>query len=227
MNLKAILFDLHGTLGYVEDPISSEEISEYLLKRNYEVYPQSLDAASYYVGMIDYPKYGYNSWQSYLERVLHHLDIKMDVDTLRELTELYQKRRSYLLFSDAPSSVTKAKDLDLKTAIVTTIAHFCFSSAIEPIRRHFDVVTTGFEVGCEKSNPKMHRLTLRKLGVSPTEAVMIGDNVLVDIKIPKKLGMHTILLDRTNKILAKPKEANMKVSTLTEALAYVEKSRKR
>ena len=38
MNLEAILFDLHGTLGYVEEPISSEEISEYLLKRDYKVY---------------------------------------------------------------------------------------------------------------------------------------------------------------------------------------------
>ena len=46
MTLKAVLFDLYGTLAYVKNPISSEEISEFLLKRGCEVYPQSLDAAS-------------------------------------------------------------------------------------------------------------------------------------------------------------------------------------
>jgi putative hydrolase of the HAD superfamily len=222
MNLKAVLFDLYGTLAYVKNPISSEEISEFLLARGYEVYPQSLDAASHYVSMIDYPKQGYDSWKAYLKQVLCRLDVETDTKTLEELATIYQKHRSLTLFQDAASAVTKAKELNLKTAIVTTIAHFCFHAAIKPIHRFFDVITTGYEVGCEKSNPKMHEQTLKRLGVIPQEAVMIGDELLVDMKIPKNLGMHTILLDRTNRIHRRPREADAKTDTLTEAVVIVE-----
>jgi hypothetical protein len=47
--------------------------------------------------------------------------------------------------------------------------------------------------------------------------------LLVDIKIPKSLGMRTILLDRENKIPHKPREADERAETLTEAMIIVEK----
>jgi len=222
--LKAVLFDLYSTLAYVKDPINSEEISEFLLEHGYKVYPQSLDAASHYVGMIDYPKHGYDSWKAYLKQVLYRLDTKADTKTLKELAEIYEKHRSLTLFSDAASAVRKTKELGLKTAIVTTIAHFCFSQAIEPIQECFDVITTGYEARCEKSNPEMHKQTLKKLCVLPQEAVMIGDKLFVDIKIPKKLGMHTIQLDRANK--TEPSEADATAATLTKAIDIVEKWQK-
>jgi len=225
MDLKAVLFDLHGTLAYVKNPMTSDEISEFLLKRGYEIYPQSLDAASYYVSMIDYPKYGYKSWKAYLRQILRRLDAEVEDTTLQELALLYQKHKTYTLFLDAVAAVRRAKELNLKTAVLTTIAHFSFCDAVKPIRKYLDVITTGYEVGCEKSNPKMHKQTLEQLGVIPQEAVMIGDALLVDIKIPKNLGMHTIMLDRANKSNRKPKEADAIVSTLTEAIDTVEEWR--
>ena len=48
-------------------------------------------------------------------------------------------------------------------------------------------------------------------------------NCFVDIKIPKKLGMHTILLDRVHRFRKKPPEADEKVETLIEAIAVVKK----
>lgn len=220
--LKAVLFDLYGTLGFVKDPISSEEISEFLLEHGYKVYPQSLDAASHFVSMIDYPKHGYDSWKAYLKQVLHRLDTEADTVTLNELAEIYKKHRSLTLFSDAIPAVRRTKELGLRTAIVTTIAHFSFSQAIEPIQKYFDVITTGYEARCEKSNPQMHKQTLKKLGVLPQEAVMIGDELLVDIKIPRKLGIHTIQLDRSRKA-RKSSEADATARTLTEAVDIIEK----
>ena len=55
----------------------------------------------------------------------------------------------------------------------------------------------------------MDKETLKELSVIAEEVVMIGDELLVDIKIPKKLGMHTILLDRLDAI----KESPMKLTT--------------
>ena len=63
----------------------------------------------------------------------------------------------------------------------------------------------------------MYKQTLKRLGVLPQEAVMIGDELLVDIRIPKGLGMHTIQLDRSRKA-RKSSEADAIARTLTEAV---------
>ena len=223
MKLKAIFFDLHDTLVYFEKPLNSEEASDFLLNHGYEVYPQSWDAASHYVAMVDYPKHGYGDRQSFLKQVLRRLDLQVDGDTLKKLAQLYDRRNRYRLFSDATPAVRKAKQLELKTAIVTTIPDFIFKSAIEPIREFIDTIMTGRLASCEKSNPSMHEQTLEKLNTVPGQAVMIGDELLVDIKIPKKLGMHTILLDRSNEFKKKPHEADSKARTLIEAMNTVEK----
>jgi FMN phosphatase YigB (HAD superfamily) len=57
--IKAVLFDLYGTLAYQENPVTNEEVSECLFGRNYEVSPQQLRAAFAFVAFIDYPKHGY------------------------------------------------------------------------------------------------------------------------------------------------------------------------
>jgi FMN phosphatase YigB (HAD superfamily) len=223
LNLKAILFDLHGTLAYLGNPLNSEEVSDFLLGLGYEVYPQSWDAASHYAGMVDYPKHGYSNRRAFLKQILRRLDVEVDNDTLEKLVQLYDRRNRYSLFSDATTALKEAKQLGLKTAIVTTIPDFVFNSAITPIRDCFDVVMTGRRARCEKSNPSMHKQTLNELKVIPEQAVMIGDELLVDIKIPKRLGMHTILLDRLNEFKKKPHEADRRAKTLIEAMTIVEK----
>lgn len=223
MNIKAVLFDLHNTLVYNEKPLTSEEVSEFLVGEGYDIYPQSWEAASHFVGMVDYPKNGYGNRQEFLRQVLRRLGTEIDNDVLKKLAELHDRRNSYSLFSDAAPAVKEAKKHGLKTAIVTTIPDFVFVSAIVPIKAYLDTVMTGYKAGCEKSNPMMHKKTLQELDISPGQAVMVGDELLVDINIPKRLGMHTILLDRLNEIRKKPREADAKVRTLTEALDIVKK----
>ena len=88
------------------------------------------------------------------------------------------------------------KNYGLRTAIVTTIAHFKFGKAIKPIKGYFDFICTDYEARCDKSNPKMYIKILETLNVKPGEAVVIGDDLQYDVLLPKKLGLHTILLDR-------------------------------
>lgn len=214
---------MHATLAHLENPLTSEEVSDFLLRHSCEVYPQSWDAASHYVGMVDYPKHGYSNRQAFLKQILRRLDVEVDSETLEKLVQLYDRRNRYSLFSDSTPAVRKAKQLGLKTAIVTTIPDFVFNSAIMPIRDYFDIVMTGRRAACEKSNPSMHKQTLEELKTAPEQAVMIGDELLVDIKIPKRLEMRTILLDRSNELEKKPREADKKVKTLIEAMTIVGK----
>jgi FMN phosphatase YigB (HAD superfamily) len=67
--IKAILFDLHNTLVYKKDNVEFEEVSKYLFSKDYEISSQQFEAAWSFVSFIDYPKYGYKDWRSYLSRI--------------------------------------------------------------------------------------------------------------------------------------------------------------
>lgn len=196
--IKAVLFDLHGTLVYVEKDITDEEVPEYLFSKGYEVSPQQWKAAWSFVSFIDYPKFGYKTWRSYLLRILWRLEVKVDKQTLENIIDRF-KSRSYKLQWDAAGAAKRAKHSGFKTAIVTTIAYFKFRKIISPIRKYFDFIMTGYEAGCDKTNPRMYRKILEDLNVRPEEAVMIGDDVQTDVLLPKRLGMKAILLDRERK----------------------------
>jgi HAD superfamily hydrolase (TIGR01549 family) len=220
LNLKAVLFDLHGTLVYVRNPVTHQEASNFLVSRGYEVYPQTYMAAWRFVAFIDYPKHGYKDYHSFLKRLLWRIKVKVDKEILDGLSKLYQ-RNQFELYPDALEAMKKTKEHSLKTAIVTTIARFKFQKALQPILPYLDTVVTGYEARCEKSNPRMFKQTLEILNVRPSEAVMIGDDVPIDILIPKKLGVHTILLDRKRKISGN-EFPDAVVDNLVEAIKTIE-----
>jgi len=125
------------------------------------------------------------------------------------------------LYPDASKALANAKEHQFKTAVVTTIARFKFENALLPVRRYIDVVMDGYEAGCEKTNPKMYKKTLEALKVAPSEAVMIGDDLEIDVMLPKKLGIHAILLDREGKTQGStPADAIAK--DLNEAIEKIE-----
>jgi len=219
VKIKAVLFDLHGTLAYVKEDVTAEELSEHLFSRGYQVSPQQLRAAWAFVAFIDYPKYGYRSWRSYFSRILLRLKVKVDKETLDTVVKLLESK-PYQLHPDAAEAVPKAKKNGFKTAIVTTIAYFQFKKAVQPIRKYFDFIMTGYEAGCDKTNPKMYRRVLEILNVKPEEAVMIGDDMPIDIVLPKRLGINAIFLDREGKNVEYP-QADAVINNLNEAVETI------
>ena len=219
VKIKAVLFDLYGTLAYVENPVTETEISEHLFSKGYEVSPQQLKAARAFVSFIDYPKYGYKNWRSYFSKIFWRLKVKVNEETLNTIVGLLESK-PYQLYPDAAGAVIKAKESGFKTAIVTTIAYFQFKKAVQPIRNYFDFIMTGYEAGCDKTNPKMYRKVLEILNVRPEEAVMIGDDVPIDIILPKKLGINAILLNREGKNVECP-QADAVINNLNKAVETI------
>jgi len=220
LTITAVLFDLYGTIAHILNGVTDEEASDFLVSRGYEVYPQTFMAAWRFVAFIDYPKYGYKNYHSFLKRVLWRIRVRVDKETLDGLAKLYE-RSQFELYPDAIGAVKRAKEYRLKTAIVTTIARFKFEKALQPILPYLDAVVTGYEARCEKSNPRMFKRTLEILNVKPDEAVMIGDDVPIDILISKKLGIHTILLDREHK-MGGSEFSDAMAENLVEAIKIVE-----
>lgn len=217
--LKAVLFDLHGTLAFMKDYVDNKEVSSLLVSRGYEVHPQELRSAWGFVVFIDYPKFGYDNYEAMLRKMFARLEVKIDDQTLKDVAKLYEKN-VFELYSDAPGAVRRAKEFGLKTAIVTTTPRFWFEKDVKQILGCIDFVCTGYEAGCEKSNPKMYRTIIERFEVSPQEAIVVGDDIDLDILIPRKLGMKTILLNRSGESKDTP-EPDAIVSNLDEAVEVV------
>jgi len=217
--MRAVIFDLVGTLAFIKENVDNKEVSSFLVSRGYEVYPQQWSVAWRFVAFIDYPKFGYNNHDSMLRRIFERLGVEIDEQTLNYLVKLYQ-RISFQPYPDALDAVLKAKDLGLKTAIATTVARFLFDKDLEQILGYIDFVCTGYEAGCEKSNPKMYKRILERLEVNPQEAVVIGDDIDIDIRLPNTLGIKTIMVDRIKKS-KHVSEPNAIVFNLSDAMKIV------
>jgi putative hydrolase of the HAD superfamily len=60
--------------------------------------------------------------------------------------------------------------------------------------KYFDAVVTSVDMGCNKPDKKIFSTALKRLGVKPEEAVMVGNQVLTDVVGGNRIGMKTILL---------------------------------
>ncbi|MEM3617220.1 MAG: HAD family hydrolase [Candidatus Bathyarchaeia archaeon] len=203
--------------------MSGRFVSDFLVSRGYEVYPQALDAAWHYVSFVDYPKFGFESWEMWLKQVCNRLGVNVDNKTIKEWSSLY-KEENWKLYPDVADAFNMAKMLGLKTAIVTSIAKFMYIKALKPILDKVDFLVDAFTFHCEKSNPKIYREALKTLKIRPEQAVMIGDEEDVDILLPKRLGMRAIFLDRAGKFqkLLFEVEPDAIVNNLVEAIRIVE-----
>jgi len=63
----------------------------------------------------------------------------------------------------------------------------------------FDVIVCSEEVGKNKPNPEVFQHALRLANALPSQSVMIGDDLQVDILGASNVGMHTILFDPDKK----------------------------
>lgn len=196
MTVKAVVFDLFKTLGELSHAITDEEASTFLQSRGYPVYPQAWRHAYSFTVFIDYPRNGYGSHEALLRRTFQHLDVEVDEATTRELADLF-RGSPFKLYSESYEAVKRAKRLGLRTAIATSTPRAFFISGLGRVDGLIDFICTGYEAGCEKSNPRMLRVVLDRLGVEPSEAVVIGDDPALDVDNSKKLGMRVIQIVKT------------------------------
>ena len=63
------------------------------------------------------------------------------------------------------------------------------------ILHFFDELIVSSEVGYSKPDEEIFRIALRKLGVKPNEAIMVGNRVSTDILGGNRMGMETVLIN--------------------------------
>ena len=100
----------------------------------------------------------------------------------------------------------KLKEKGYKIAILSDQWHVS-KEALMPERytSRFDAVVVSCDVGLRKPNPKIYKLTLKKLGLKPAQTLFI-DNQQWNLQPAKKLGMKTILFRNTSQAIDNTKK---------------------
>lgn len=179
MKIKAVLFDLDGTL------LDTREFV-------YQAYEHSL--SFHRLEVIKREELAPLIGQR-IEVIYQRIAPTGDIKLLIESHFGFQAKNFHLVksFPNILEVVTKLKKLDIKVGIVTTrlknTPQTLKTGGLEP--KLFDVIITGDKVTKPKPDPQGLFLALKKLKVKPSEALMVGDGA-ADIQMGKNAKVKTV-----------------------------------
>ncbi|MBI5190717.1 MAG: HAD family hydrolase [Nitrospirae bacterium] len=206
MTIKAILFDLYGTLVNIRtdegDPEVYRQLSRFLSYNHVFVEPEPLR-------------------RFYSEKIKAHIvksrEQYPDVDVLKVFSEIVHEygtgkmeprlplytarlyrsltRRTFEPFPGVYGMLERLRDR-YPLALVSDAQRCYTDPEIESLKLgwFFDHIFLSSDHGFRKPDPKYFNIALKALGVKPSEAVYVGDNAYRDLLGARKTGMRMVLV---------------------------------
>ncbi|WP_332610033.1 HAD family hydrolase [Achromobacter sp. ESBL13] len=184
MAIKAVAFDVFGTLVHIQRPTRPFRKLVRLLheagrrrQRDDGIRAMSnvLDlrqAASLFGGMVS-------------EEDLCGLE-----------AELHEEIQSISLFDDAIPTLTALKDRGIKVALCSNLAAPYGPPVLKLLPVQPDFCAWSYEASAVKPQPQIYQYLCEGIGCRPDEVLMIGDTVDADMIGPRKFGMQGYHLNR-------------------------------
>ena len=196
--IKEVIFDFDNTLNdwdniqpEAEVYIANKICAKHRLKpREFLIYLNKIREKYY---MHRSPKIAYNR-AFWFRQVFKHFKIKENVNKVVE--DYWQEGLRRVKRFPKVKMVLKSLKSKYKIAMLTD-SDGQRKYKIARVKKvgiydYFDLIVPTDDVGLNKPHIECFRYVARKLGVKPSECVMIGDHPEVDLKSAKQLGMTTI-----------------------------------
>lgn len=127
----------------------------------------------------------------------------LDGDNAFMLADNYSNLHQEMIhmFPDAEETIKELVSRGIKLALITNGNSVKQRYKINKfgLEKYFDACLVEGEVGFGKPDPRVFRLAMEKLQVTPEEVWMVGDNLEWDIEAPQKLGIYSIWNDYSRK----------------------------
>lgn len=141
-------------------------------------------------------------WWKYLVREVfrEHLHL-MDFDQFFDyLYRRFAETDCWRLYEEVPVVLQELRQRGLKLAIISNwdsrLPSLCDQLGISSF---FETVVVSAIVGYEKPHPTIFQIALEQTGLSPEEVIYIGDDPYLDYQAARKIGIHSLHLDRYNR----------------------------
>lgn len=198
--LKGIIFDLDDTLYdyHSANELAEQYITEYIAKQYHlpdGVVEESLQVGKNITKQLLLEGAAQHSRILYFQHALE----KMGINPIGKAWELecifwekfLEKIELYLGVQDVLAWLRRA---NIKIAICTDLTAGIQHKKIMKLGldKYVDVLVTSEEVGFEKPDKRMFQLTLKKLKLKSSEAVMVGDSWSKDIQGAINVGIKAV-----------------------------------
>ena len=209
--LKAVLFDMYGTLAGFDPPreqIQAQAVEKFGLTVTTEGIDAGYHLADEFMTRQNATKpvrtmNGNAQWaffsrfeQLVLQGAGHDVDLGMAGDIWAEVRKQEYK---IALFPDVISGLGRLRELGFRVGVVSNMNasadRLCDDMGLTG---HVDFAVTSGETGVEKPDPLIFETALLKAGVEAGEAALVGDQLESDIYGAENVGIQPILIDRYN-----------------------------
>ena len=204
--IKAILFDLVGTLIYPKDPVGyvyANVAGSFGFKTDYRKLEQAFldvmqNEPSPKGGEIEEKKWWKNIVAKTFLACEYDLKDKFD-DIFEVLFKEFTRKSAWAIYTDVIPTIEMLRAKSLKMGLISN-----FDSRLEIILKeldldkYFDCLAYSGKVGYSKPDPRIFQFTLEKLNVLSEETLYVGDSVNNDYYPALGVGINAVLLDREN-----------------------------
>jgi len=141
-------------------------------------------------------------WWKFLVREVfrEHLDAMDFEQFFDHLYHRFEDAESWRLYEDVLEILTDLKDRGYTLAIVSNwdsrLPSLCDQLGITGF---FDTLVVSSLVGYEKPHPSIFQIALEQTGLSAERVMYIGDDPFLDYQAARKIGIHSLHLDRNNR----------------------------
>tara|TARA_B100000945_G_scaffold308018_1_gene297105 strand:+ start:2353 stop:3063 length:711 start_codon:yes stop_codon:yes gene_type:complete len=226
MKIKAVLFDLYGTLAGFEPSrflIQSQVVKKYNLFLTQQGVSKGYFLADKFMAEQNAVKpvrsmnqiEKENFFARYEQLVLSGDALDVNLDLCKKIfKELQQVSYSMVLYPDVIDSLIKLKSLNFKLGLISNMDKLGSELLNEfKLSEYMDICVTSKEANVEKPDPQIFNLALSKLNIKPEEAIYVGDQILSDVEGASNSGMTPVLMDRENSHV---NYENLKVTNLED-----------
>lgn len=203
MSIKAIIFDLYGTLITRQERVFLRELSKY--------YMQTLGQGKTLsqLGMV-----GLEIIKTLMVIDLSARPLPSDVlETFAVSTEhapediaqafrhaLIAEVRSTKLLAGVKSILAFFQARGYRLGLVSNASTYHKQPLYDfDLARFFETAVFSCDVGCAKPHPDIYLMACRQLGVSPDEALFVGDSYNMDVDAPLRLGMRALHVSKSER----------------------------
>lgn len=190
MTIKAVLFDLDGTLLDRDSSLLSFIKDQY----HRHIQLQNINEDSFIQRFIELDNHGYVWKDKVYQQIIKEFSIK-NLDWLLLLDDYINNFQNHCLgFPNLLDMLTKLKNQDIKLGLISNgYGQFQYDNfkALK-IEHLFDEVLISEWEGLRKPDREIFLRALSKLGVTAEEAIFVGDHPENDIRASRNVGMKSV-----------------------------------
>ena len=207
--MKAVFFDLYGTLAGFDPPREDIQMRA-AAKFGFVLTKDGIDSGYHVADQFltrqnsKKPVRTLNTderrafFSKYEQLVLEGAGHSVDLDVAEKVwLEVSTQQYRLTLFPDVINGLGRLRERGLIVAVISNMNQTSELLCEDmKLTGHVDFAVTSGETGFEKPDSRIFEVALLKAGVLAEEAVFIGDQLDSDIQGAQNAGMHPILMDR-------------------------------